>query len=60
METESGSNKNSPVLGTGLHGDGIPCNYDRTESVFGHFNQSPRRPGEVAEYENPDCGAAKN
>ena len=22
------------VLGIGLHGDGIPCNYDRTESVF--------------------------
>lgn len=22
------------VLGFGLHGDGIPCNYDRTESVF--------------------------
>ena len=31
MKVELGTDK---VMGLGLHGDGIPCNYDRTESVF--------------------------
>jgi hypothetical protein len=31
MKTKLGVEK---LLGLGLHGDGIPCNYDRTESVF--------------------------
>ena len=31
LKAELGTEK---VMGIGLHGDGIPCNYDRTESVF--------------------------
>ena len=31
MKVKLGTNK---VFAIGLHGDGIPCNYDRTESVF--------------------------
>ena len=31
MKAALGTNK---LLGLGIHGDGIPCNYDRTESVF--------------------------
>ena len=31
MRVKLGTDK---VIGIGLHGDGVPCNYDRTESVF--------------------------
>ena len=45
----------SQLLGWGLHGDGVPCNYDRTESVVMMSLNLPGMPGKYGRMRIPLC-----